>query len=105
MLARRRLPVTIKSYLPLDALVSAKRHIEADEAAEVIDQILQRPAVLIAAGPKALLDVITDLSDLRDVLLQKDSEPLPGRVLAGRIIKVADQCEDVSKVEVHAAAL
>jgi hypothetical protein len=70
----------------LNARITAKSDIEAQQAADVVYQILKSPGVLRSRGAKALLDVVPNLSHFGYVVLEEFTKTLPGSIVSRRIV-------------------
>ena len=93
--------MAVKPDLPLNPLVATKCHLEAQERAKMIHQVLQSTAVLIPRRAEAFLNVVPNLSNFYYVRSEKLPEPLACCMLTGCIIQVAYQRKDVPKAKVH----
>src|SRR6266481_3833785 len=61
---RRRCPMAIKPDLALDALIASEGHGKFQKVPHMIDQILERTAILISRVAEAYFDIIADFSNL-----------------------------------------
>ena len=93
--------MSVESDLTGHALVAAILDLELKEVAKIIDEILQRAAVLVAGSSETLLNVVADLTNFSGILNEELSESFPRGVLTGRIIQVADQGKDLLEADIH----
>jgi hypothetical protein len=91
----------VKADLTLNAPVTAEDDVEAKEAPEAIDQILECTVVLVAWSSKALFDMIAHLGDIHYILSQETAESLARSVNPLRVIQCAYQIKDLVQRHTH----
>ncbi len=91
--------MAVESNLALHTLVAPKRDFEFQEGSQVVHQVLERAAILVASSAQTLLHIIANLTNFPDILGQEVSKPLSGRLVSWCVIQRTHEGEYLIKTD------